>query len=183
MEPFTPFIIKSFKHNGQMHRLWLESWLVPNSLLFPEHAAESMCVLINNQTRIQEADGTEWISRVPGVAFFLPRQWFNVVALIESTGIRYYCNIASPPYVAGNVLTYIDYDLDVIRLPDGSVQIVDQEEYELHKAEYRYPAMVEAKVRQGMEALLARMDANEAPFDDECVLSYFARWKKQGNEV
>jgi protein associated with RNAse G/E len=39
--------IKSFKHNGHIHRIWFENWLVPGRLLLPEHAAENMIVLIN----------------------------------------------------------------------------------------------------------------------------------------
>lgn len=99
-------------------------WAVPQQILHPDHINESMHVLINNQTRIRESDGREWISRIPAVSFFIPDQWFNIVALIEAQGIRYYCNIASPPYVSGDTLTYIDYDLDVVPTPDGQVQVV-----------------------------------------------------------
>lgn len=116
-----------------------------------------MYVLINSQTKIVEADGKEWVSRIPGVSFFVPGEWFNIVALMEEQGIRYYCNIASPPYVNGRVITYIDYDLDVIRLPAGDIHVVDQEEYERHKQMYHYSAIVDTKVKQGLHDLLARV--------------------------
>lgn len=89
-----------------------------------------------------------------GRFFFIPKQWFNIVALIEDTGVRYYCNVASPMYVTGQVLTYIDYDLDVIRMPDRSVHIVDQDEYERHKLNYHYSTLVESKVNDGLAAIL-----------------------------
>ena len=73
--------IKSFKHNGHIHRIWFENWLVPGRLLLPEHAAENMIVLINEQTLIEEADGSRWTSKVPGISFFIPGEWYNVVAL------------------------------------------------------------------------------------------------------
>jgi protein associated with RNAse G/E len=181
MDVFSSYIIKSFKHDGHLHRMWLENWLVPESLLQPEHKWESMLVFINSQTKIQEADGKEWTSRIPGVSFFIPKQWFNVVALLEENGVRYYCNIASPPYTAGNVLTYIDYDLDVIRLPNGECHVVDQEEYERHRINYRYSETVESKVRQGLDALLERIARQAAPFRDEWVLHYYELWKGQEN--
>jgi len=173
----SPWIIKSFKHNGSLHRMWLENWRVPESALVPEHAAEGMTVLVNSHTPIVEGDGTERISRVPGVSFFIPRRWYNIVALIEENGIRYYCNVASPPYVSGTTLTYIDYDLDVILLPDGTRQVVDVQEYETHSRLYRYSDDVKEKVAAGLAELTARMDAGSTPFDDETVRRYYDWWK------
>jgi protein associated with RNAse G/E len=181
MESFMPYIIKSFKHDGHLHRMWIENWLVPEASLHPDHAKEEILVLINSQTKIQEADGKEWISRIPGVSFFIPKAWYNVVALLEETGVRYYCNIASPPYVAGNVITYIDYDLDVIRFPDGMVQVVDQEEYDRHRLAYHYSAVVEGKVRVGLEALLKRIQQGGSLFQEELVLEYYRIWETQKN--
>jgi protein associated with RNAse G/E len=150
-------IIKSFKHNGSLHRMWLENWQVPEHLLHPDHAAESIGVFLNDHTLVLEADGQEWISRVPAVSFFLPGEWFNVVALLENAGpVRYYCNIASPPFRHQDVLTYIDYDLDVTLLPDGSVHELDRDEFIRHRSDYRYGADVLAQVDRGMERLGTR---------------------------
>ncbi|MFC0215589.1 DUF402 domain-containing protein [Paenibacillus chartarius] len=177
--PYTPYVIKSFKHDGHLHRKWLQNWLVPEHLLLPEHKKESIMVFINSQTKIQEADGKEWVSRIPGISFFIPGVWHNVVALLEENGVRYYCNVASPPYVTGNVLTYIDYDLDVILLPNGDVQVVDEEEYERHRIHYHYSEAVHLKVQRGLEAVLQRIGEGAAPFNDSWVLECYERWKAQ----
>ncbi|WP_135556172.1 DUF402 domain-containing protein [Paenibacillus cymbidii] len=179
MNPNRATIIKSFKHDGHLHRMWLENWLVPGELLHASHAAESMLVLVNSQTRIKEADGREWISKIPGVSFFIPQAWYNIVALIESGGIRYYCNVASPAYRNGNVITYIDYDLDVIVTPSKDVHVVDQDEYERHKSNYHYSPVVEEKVKNGLDSLMARIRRGDAPFDDRHVNDYYALWQKQ----
>ena len=176
METYEQCIIKSFKHNGHLHRLWQQNWLVPNRLLMEEHRKESMIVLINRQTPIQESDGKQWISRVPAVSYFIPGQWFNVVALLEQGGVRYYCNIASPPYLQGGVLTYIDYDLDVIRTSDGNRYIVDQDEYEQHKRLYHYPHTVQDKVYEGLGDLLGRIEHSKAPFSDKAANAYYQAW-------
>ncbi|BBH22696.1 UPF0374 protein [Paenibacillus baekrokdamisoli] len=183
MEMYLPSIIKSFKHDGHLHRMWLENWLVPDKLLHPDHAAESMHVFINRQTPIQEADGKQWISRVPAVSFFIPGQWFNVVGLLEEAGVRYYCNIASPPFFQNEVLTYIDYDLDIIISHRGVSQVVDQEEYELHKTLYHYSAEVNQKVIEGLHALEARIDQGQAPFNHEAIIAYYEMWNKHTGEV
>lgn len=177
MGNFSLYTIKSFKHNGHIHRIWVENWAVPKQMLHPDHVSECMHVLINDQTRIQESDGREWVSRIPAVSFFIPRQWFNIVALIEEQGIRYYCNIASPPYVWGDTLTYIDYDLDVVLMPDGEVQVVDEEEYARHKLSYHYSQEVEDKVKLGLESLLQRIHDGRPPFQDKVVQQYYELWK------
>ncbi|MFX3631310.1 MAG: DUF402 domain-containing protein [Candidatus Pristimantibacillus sp.] len=176
MDNYQHYIIKSFKHDGHIHRTWQHNWLVPSERLAEEHRDESMLVLINRQTPIQEANGKLWVSRVPAVSFFVPGEWFNIVALLEDTGVRYYCNIASPPYIQGDVLTYIDYDLDVIRKADGSRQVVDQDEYEMHKIAYHYPKMVEDKVGEGLKSLLGRMDKGSSPFHEQQVRTYYNDW-------
>ncbi|OMF37841.1 hypothetical protein BK133_04740 [Paenibacillus sp. FSL H8-0548] len=183
MEPYRHCVIKSFKHNGHIHRTWQQNWLIPDELLADEHKAESMHVLINQQTPIQESDGKIWISRVPAVSFFIPGHWFNVVALLEEAGVRYYCNIASPPYLQGDVLTYIDYDLDVIRTVVGERFVVDQDEYEMHKAAYHYPQMVEDKVHEGLDTLLQRIDQDRSPFQDQLVMLYYKEWLRRNGEV
>jgi len=170
-------VIKSFKHNGSVHRQWLDNWPVPEDNLDPAHAAEQMAVFVSYNTPIVEADGKEWVSRVPGVSFFIPKQWYNIVALIEPLGIRYYCNIASPPYVNGDTLTYIDYDLDVIVLPDRSRQVVDIDEYEMHQNMYHYSEEAKEKAESGLQDLLARVDNGLQPFNDDAVYRYYELWK------
>ncbi|WP_058302767.1 DUF402 domain-containing protein [Gorillibacterium timonense] len=177
-------VIKSFKHNGHLHRMWLENRRVPDHLLHPEHAAQNMVVTVNCRTKIVEAAGSEWFSRSPGVTFFIPGMWYNIVALIENGGVRYYCNVASPPYMYGNVITYIDYDLDLIVTPSGERILVDQDEYERHKQSYHYSSIVEKKVREGLKQLTERADKKRAPFDSEQVLAYYDWWRKEwGDEA
>jgi len=170
-------VIKSFKHDGSLHRVWFENWIVPSDRLHPDHGSEKVWILINEHTTIREADGREWVSRVPAVSFFLHELWYNVVALIEEDGIRYYCNLASPPYRYDEVLTYIDYDLDVLVTPDGKWIELDKDEYALHKAEYKYGPAVEERVESAMEALQAAIRDRKFPFGDEQVRYYYEQWK------
>ena len=69
MEEYSFCTIKSFKHDGSLHRTWLENWRVPPSQLDSAHVREKMIVTINDETRVRESSGKEWISKVPGVAF------------------------------------------------------------------------------------------------------------------
>jgi protein associated with RNAse G/E len=133
---------------------------------------------VNSHTKIREADGRDWVSKIPVVCFFIPGQWYNIVALLESGGIRYYCNIASPVYRSHNVLTYIDYDLDIIVSSNGNKQMVDQHEYERHKVNYHYSTIVELKIKAGLVELNRRIDHKLPPFDDGQVWAYYELWKQ-----
>ncbi|WP_325050086.1 DUF402 domain-containing protein [Cohnella faecalis] len=93
--------------------------------------------------------------------------------------VRYYCNLASPYYRYGDVLTYIDYDLDVVLLPDGTVQELDRDEFAKHKLEYRYGDNVQAQVEEGLARLRSRIAARAFPFDDGMVKSYYEEWKRE----
>lgn len=180
MDSYRPYVIKSFKHDGHLHRMWLENWLVPEHMLEEEHRAENMIVLVNRQTKIVEGGGKEWVSKIPAVSFFIPGQWYNVVGLIEEESVRYYCNIASPPYLTDDTLTYIDYDLDVVAGPgpDAEAVLLDAEEYEAHKIKYKYSDLVDQKVRAGLQALLDRVKRRRAPFRDEAIRRYYEMWEK-----
>ncbi|MFD2673585.1 DUF402 domain-containing protein [Marinicrinis sediminis] len=181
MSGYVPYMIKSFKHDGHLHRMWKENWLLGGELLTPEHREAGLFILINDHTPIQEANGNEWVSRIPGVSFFVPGSWFNVVALMEASGIRYYCNIASPPYSDGRCMTYIDYDLDVVVSHDKQVHIVDEEEYEHHKLKYHYSPLVQKKVQAGLNRLLERIELRQAPFHDDTVRAYYSAWRAWRN--
>jgi len=176
MGGYEECVIKSFKHDGHLHRVWQKNWLVPHAELLDEHQQENMVIIVNCQTPIVESNGEQWISRVPAVSFFIPGCWYNIVALIEEFGVRYYCNIASPPYLSGGTITYIDYDLDVILTLDGRCIIVDQDEYELHKQMYHYSGEVEDKVQTGLKDLLNRIEMKSAPFHPLQVKHYFSKW-------
>jgi hypothetical protein len=181
MEQYLPYQIKSFKHNGHLHRVWLENWLVPDRSLAEAFRREDMIVLINSHTPIVESSGKQWVSRVPGVSVFIPGQWYNVVALMEERGLRYYCNIASPPYKGKDVVTYIDYDLDVIVTgEDGGLKaaVVDREEFAAHRIRYKYSRDVVGKVESGLDSLLRRVERGGPPFDAEAIQWIYECWRE-----
>lgn len=179
MIEYEEYVIKSFKHDGHLHRVWQRNWLVPHAEMLDIHRQENMLVVINKQTPIVEADGKTWVSRVPAVSFFIPGCWYNIVALIEDSGVRYYCNIASPVYSSSGIITYIDYDLDVVLTMDGRCYVVDEDEYEQHRTLYHYSSEVEAKAREGLTNLLDRIEMRSAPFLEQQVLHYYDKWAER----
>ena len=182
----TNIEIISRKHDGALHRKWLTNWHVPIDDLSSLCRANRSEVFVNHQTYIIESSGRRWQSQVPSVCFFWPNRWYNVVALIENKGIRYYCNLASPGVWENKDFSYIDYDLDLILTTENRVFVVDQEEFEQHKQKYNYPISVQSNIESALHDLTSLARKHEYPFHNKLVLKYFELWKqanmKQGDQ-
>ena len=71
-----------------------------------------------------------------------------------------------PPTFDGEVLSYIDLDLDVLVEPDLSYRILDNEDFEANAAVYSYPIEVQRNVRQALDELVEMIRNREFPFSD-----------------
>ena len=67
--------------------------------------------------------------------------------MMRETGIYYYCNLASPAIYDGEAVKYIDYDLDYKIFPDGSIILLDEDEYDEHRKSMNYPEEIDGILR------------------------------------
>lgn len=98
--------------------------------------AQRFVYIIPPNTPVLEADGEQWSSAYPVVAFFWPQVHFQVFMLLKSRRTDYYCNIILPPVCTRQEVTFVDLDLDVLVL-DGQVELVDKQEFGIRKAAYK----------------------------------------------
>ncbi|MBQ6450667.1 MAG: DUF402 domain-containing protein [Solobacterium sp.] len=173
-EPGTEVYIQSFKHNGSLHRTWCKGFVV--------EATEDRYIIITNKAWVIEADGRKWITREPAVCFFWKNRWFNVISMIRKGGIYYYCNLASPSLYDGEAVKYIDYDLDVKLYPDHTYQILDENEYEMHRKQMKYPEAITGIIDEQMKELLAMMENEKDPFNGECIEYYYRMYQRMADE-
>src|SRR5690625_1232949 len=113
------FIIKSIKGDGSLHRKWHVNTFLKRD--------EKAIIAVNEKTNVTEKDGSAWITRYPAVLYFPTEAWFNVAAQFKPDGIHFYCNLSSPYTIKNNVLTYIDYDLDILVTPKRKIYLLDEE--------------------------------------------------------
>src|SRR5207253_1084068 len=54
------------------------------------------------------------------VEYYWLDRWYNVFRFLQADGSTrlYYCNINMPPILRGDVLSYVDLDIDVLVQPD-----------------------------------------------------------------
>ena len=112
--------IHSYKHNGNIHRIWHETTILD--------ASDQVLIGANNKTLVMESDGRTWYTREPAVCYYYTEYWFNVLCMLRKDGVYFYCNISSPFVYDQKAIKYIDYDLDVKVFPDFTYKILDEDE-------------------------------------------------------
>ena len=76
-----------------------------------------------------------------------------------------YVDMTTPAAWDGSVLRAIDLDLDVIRRPDGTIFLDDEDEFVEHQAAYGYPPDIVAMTEHSAAEVLAAVRAGAAPYD------------------
>ncbi|HEV7798874.1 MAG TPA: DUF402 domain-containing protein, partial [Pyrinomonadaceae bacterium] len=94
-------------------------------------------------------------------------RWYNVFRFAQPDGRlrNYYCNVNVPPTLAGDVLSYVDLDLDILVEPDFSQRILDLEDFESNIERYGYSAEVQANARQALDDLVRMIETRAFPFN------------------
>ena len=88
--------------------------------------------------------------------------WFNA----EPGRVEIYCDITTPPqWISDDEVTMIDLDLDVARnRGDGSVHLLDEDEFAEHQQLYGYPGDVIEKAIVAAQWLQDAITAGAEPF-------------------
>ena len=138
--------IVSYKHDGHIRRSWDQGFVLT--------ADEEKFIIVTNKTWVEDDDGHKWYTREPAICYFYANRWFNVIAMLRETGTYYYCNLASPVLYDGKAVKYIDYDLDYKIFPDGTVVLLDEDEYAQHSREMNYPEEIDGILKKYQKELL-----------------------------
>jgi uncharacterized protein len=101
------------------------------------------------------------------IEYYWLDRWYNVFRMAHATGKlrNYYCNINAPPAFDGNVLSYVDLDIDILVEPDLSYRIVDLEDFERNASWFGYPQAVQTSARKALDELITLIKARSFPFD------------------
>jgi protein associated with RNAse G/E len=79
---------------------------------------------------------------------------------------NFYCNVNQPPVFDGDVLSYIDLDIDVLVAPDLTYKILDVEDFEENAKRYDYPNDVLANARQALTEVIELIESRAFPFNE-----------------
>ena len=157
--------IQSYKHDGSLHRCWDHSLVLD--------ITEDFIVVASRKTKVTESDGRRWYTREPAITVFSLKDWFNVISMFKEDGISYYCNIASPSLVDNDMVKYIDYDLDLKLFQDGSIKVLDENEYQRHKVRYDYSGELDQVLQKEVKVVEKLMRSRSYPFQDDVIEDYY----------
>ncbi|MRH44664.1 DUF402 domain-containing protein [Aquibacillus halophilus] len=167
-EPGSTIQIQSYKHNGQLHRVWENSMVLKGT--------SNVIIGANDKTVVTESDGRTWITREPAICYFHSKYWFNVIGMLRNEGIHYYCNISSPFVFEDKVIKYIDYDLDIKVFPDMTYTLLDEDEYELHRKQMNYPSVLDGILKNNIQYLVYWVRQRKGPFAPEFIDQWYERF-------
>jgi protein associated with RNAse G/E len=149
--------IHGFKHDGSLHRVWTNSFVVDDN--------ESYLVTGNHRTKVIESNGRSWYTKEPALCYFFEQEWFNVIAMFKKDGIHYYCNVSSPYAYDTEAIKYIDYDLDIRIYPNGRIVVLDQKEFIDNAEKMNYSKDIKKIVNHAITELKQRIKDKQPPFD------------------
>jgi predicted RNA-binding protein associated with RNAse of E/G family len=97
------------------------------------------------------------------IEWFYTDRWYNVFEIHAATGALkgWYCNIAEPAVITANTIACRDLLLDLWVAPDGSMQVLDEDEF---AADPALDATTRASALAALDALQQLVRAREFPF-------------------
>jgi uncharacterized protein len=154
-------LVHAYKYDGVLHRSW------------PAQILSQQGPLIVLDAEFSDEVVHDLLGTIPSGTHSLEYYWldrcYNVFRFAHPNGElrNYYCNVNMPPVFDGEVLSYVDLDLDILVEPDFSYQILDAEDFETNAKLYRYPAEVEANARHAVDELVRLIQSRDFPFSDK----------------
>lgn len=157
--PGTRITLRATKFDGADH--WVQPFRVVSddgTLLVTEYRARTPILTSRGEFR------SPYDSRV----YFWRDRWYNVFRL-SRPGCElalWYCNVTTPPRLAGCELSYVDLDLDVAVRPDGCIELLDADEFALHQQRYGYPREMIRKAEEAAAQVAELARAEGFPFSE-----------------
>lgn len=100
------------------------------------------------------------------VEYYWLDRWFNVFQFLDDEGGTrlYYCNVSALPKLEGDVLSYVDLDLDLLVQPDLTYQLLDTEEFATNAEHWSYSAETRRQALASVAELESMIRERQFPF-------------------
>ncbi len=101
----------------------------------------------------------------PFVQLIPPAAYWSLIYNGENHKYPLYIDIATPAkWINDHRVEMIDVDLDVVRRRDGSVEVLDEDEFLDHRTLFSYPDWLVDRARTAAAELVLKVEAREEPF-------------------
>lgn len=86
-----------------------------------------------------------------------------------------YVDIVTGMQRSATALTMVDVDLDVVRTREGDVQLLDEDEFEIHQVRYGYSAEMIASAVETAAEVMQHVTEERPPFDRASAATWAAQ--------
>ena len=104
-----------------------------------------------------------------------PGAWWAPSWWIGHPETDLYVNIQTPAEWTPERVVAVDLDLDVVRFTDGRTEVVDRDEFELHRERYGYPPELVERAEEATATALDLVVRRVPPFDGAAAAEWIAR--------
>jgi protein associated with RNAse G/E len=153
VEESKSILVRVQKYDGTEHRRWTASVAKQTDPLLVLDA-------VFNDEIEHDLIGTIAAGTISTEYYWLDR-WYNVFRFSD----RFYCNVSMPPSFDGQVLSYVDLDIDVLVKPDFSYQVLDLEDFEDNARALDYPPEVRENAHAALAEIITLIETRSFPFD------------------
>jgi uncharacterized protein len=112
---------------------------------------------------------------VNGGLLLVPRDETWLAWFPEFGEFPLYVDIATNLTWTSDSVTVVDLDLDVVRLRNGEVRLLDEDEFRQHQLELAYPGTLVELARRQAEGVFESVTIGSEPFDGHRA----AQWQKK----
>jgi protein associated with RNAse G/E len=149
MQPGDVVIVQVCHADGQAYRRWQST--------IEEISDETVITMSPPGKPIEDVGKGIWHSRWYVRRYLWRKQPYSLLEMYHPDGqlAQIYIDVASPVIIAPGLLSFIDYELDVICQPGEAAQIVDELEFAEAIVKYGYTPEFQAYCRQAALAACA----------------------------
>jgi protein associated with RNAse G/E len=147
---------------------------------------ETITLLSPAGTRYYDHRQEAWFEAPDGLLeIYFQDRWYNVWHICEQNSHRnlIYANLCMPAALHGNVLEWIDLDLDFRVHMDGSIELLDEAEFERNISQFGYPGWVVENVRAACDEVLVRFEGGQFPFNHPRQVERYRRIRRDQSYV
>lgn len=151
--------MKTYKYPDISHYEWEGELL---------EATEDYVLVLCKPNRVLKhyTKNAEFVLENTAVEYFSLKEGFTVSMSIEDNRIvQYYCNICMPCTFDGDVLSFVDLDLDYVKRRGKGFEVVDEDEFLENQLKYQYPKELISFAVNTLDELKQKVKNKISPFD------------------
>lgn len=158
MNEMTPVTLQFYKYPRTLH------WRHDMVLLGEDHFGTWLGAPTGTVIQRGEEDPMSW--KHPFVQLIQPGQPWIPIWNVEPEKTEVYVDVTTvPTRRAPDRYEAIDMDLDVVRLVDGTIMVLDEDEFEDHRVSLDYPDWMVDQARATTASVAVAIETDRPPFD------------------